>query len=175
MATRERIFVDDTGRPLDERLQSALRTAAPRLTRDFPALSDDCDRTRVLETAAGLVARREARYGAVDSVLKYTLKVVRRIAARVARRTPVMVSASAERLEALTAARGAAASPEVQVAIRRAVGRLDPEARQAVRMHAAGLTRKEMAVRSGVPVRRVEAALRRARRTLRRLGITNVG
>ena len=75
------LLLDEFGRPLSTRLQSVLLPLAPRLQRQFPALSDDCTLTEVLEESGRRIAAREERKGPLDNPHGYAWVVARRIAA----------------------------------------------------------------------------------------------
>jgi hypothetical protein len=74
------LLLDEYGQPLSPRLQRALLPLAPRLQRQFPALTDDCTITEVLEEAGRRMAGREERKGPLDNLDAYAWVVAKRMA-----------------------------------------------------------------------------------------------
>lgn len=81
MHARRVVLVDEYGQPLSTRLHDALVPLAARLQRQFPALTDDCTITEVLEESGRRIAAREERKGPLDNLPAYAWVVVRRMAA----------------------------------------------------------------------------------------------
>ncbi len=77
--TRE-MFVDQRGQPFDDRLQAALRSAAPLVRREFPSIRDDVIFAEILEEAARLITDFEARNGRVRKLPAYALVTARNVA-----------------------------------------------------------------------------------------------
>src|SRR5258705_4616148 len=75
------LLLDEFGQPLSARLQGVLLPLASRLQRQFPALSDDCALTEVLEESGRRIAAREERKGPLDNPHGYAWVVARRMAA----------------------------------------------------------------------------------------------
>ena len=75
------VLLDEFGHPLPARLQDALLALAAQLRREYPALSDECLMTDVLEETGRRIAAREARKGEVTNLPAYAWIVAKRIAA----------------------------------------------------------------------------------------------
>ena len=75
------LLLDEFGQPLSARLQNALVPLVAQLRRDYPALTDECMITEVLEESGRRIAAREERKGEVTNLPDYAWTVAKRIAA----------------------------------------------------------------------------------------------
>ena len=75
------LLLDEFGQPLSARLQNVLVPLGTQLRRDYPALTDECMLTEVLEESGRRIAAREERKGEVTNLPDYAWIVAKRIAA----------------------------------------------------------------------------------------------
>src|ERR1700720_3295555 len=73
-------LLDESGNPLNTRVEGVLAHLAPRCQRQFSALRDDLALTEVLEEAGQRIARREQRSGPIHKLHAYAWVTLRSVA-----------------------------------------------------------------------------------------------
>lgn len=88
-------FVDQTGQPLNDRIQQVLRRLLPELRKRYPLIVDDVVITEILEGAGQRIADRERRFGPVKNLQGYASVIVRHVAASRMRHASMRVEQAA--------------------------------------------------------------------------------
>ena len=86
MHSRSVSLVNETGGPLDPRIERVLMKMLPRFRRQFPSFRDDVALVDVLEEAARRIAKREARIGPIAHLAGYAWVTLRTVATSKLRR-----------------------------------------------------------------------------------------
>jgi hypothetical protein len=167
------LLLDQFGQPLSTRLQNVLLPLAPRLQRQFPALSDDCTLTEVLEESGRRIAAREERKGPLDNPHGYAWVVARRMAAlRLRHDHWAVASATLTGAEGETALRGMSAgyatSEQIynEILCKELLAHLNPIERQIAKGKNAGQSDDEIARGCGTSPRTIFNAWRRLKRKM---------
>ena len=173
MHTHFVLLLDEFGQPLSARLQSVLLPLAPRLQRQFPALTDDCTRTEVLEESGRRIAAREDRKGPLDNIHAYAWVVVRRMAAlRLRHDQWAVASATLTSADSEIALRGMpsgfATSEQIYNSIlyKELLAHLSPLEQQIAKGKSAGHSDDEIARGCGTSCRTIFNAWRRLKRKM---------
>lgn len=166
-------LLDEYGQPLNERLQGALATLAPRLQRQFPTLNDDCAVTEVLEEAGRRIAAREERQGPLDQLHSYAWVVVKRMAALRLRHDEWAVASatlgsdeSTTALDGLPSSVGTTEQVEAKIFFQQLYAHLTPEERHLVKSRQGGLSMEEIARLRGTSILTASSTWRRVKRKL---------
>jgi hypothetical protein len=167
------LLLDEFGQPLSTRLQNVLLPLAPRLQRQFPALSDDCTLTEVLEESGRRIAAREERKGLLDNPHGYAWVVARRMAAlRLRHDQWAVASATLTGVEGETALRatpaGYGTSEQIynEILCKELLAHLNPIERQIAKGKNAGQSDDEIARGCGTSPRTIFNAWRRLKRKM---------
>lgn len=86
MHSRSVSLVNETGGPLDPRIERVLMKMLPRFRRQFPSIRDDVALVDVLEEAGRRIAKREARIGPIAHLAGYAWVTLRTVATSKLRR-----------------------------------------------------------------------------------------
>jgi alkylhydroperoxidase/carboxymuconolactone decarboxylase family protein YurZ len=73
-------LVDETGGPLDPRIERVLMKMLPRFRRQFPSFLDEVALADVFEEAARRISRRETRLGTIAHLPGYAWVTLRTVA-----------------------------------------------------------------------------------------------
>src|SRR3954447_16476196 len=73
-------ILDERGRPLNPRIESALASLVPRLQRHFPTFRDDGALVDALEEAGRRITHREAENGPIERLHGYAWVTLRNVA-----------------------------------------------------------------------------------------------
>lgn len=164
-------LVDARGREFTGQLLDALLRFAPKLRRDFPALSgDDVDLAEMLEAAGERILARLSEFAGVEDIDSYTWTTIRNLARsrmrllrnRI-RRESIDAPSGRSMLDILQAPRGTQGQIESGIFMRELAAWFTPDEQAVENMHAQGWTLREIAAMRGCSVEAVEAAHRRAR------------
>ena len=173
MPVNQVLLVDEYGHLLSERLHAVLATLAPRLQRKFPALSDDCVVTEILEEAGRRLAAREQRKGPIEELHSYAWTVACRMAAlRLRHDDWVLANAisasdhSPTGFDRVSAAFGTAEQIEAKILFDELYEHLTPEERHLVMARHGGLYLDEIARLQGTSILSVVTVWRRVKRKL---------
>jgi DNA-directed RNA polymerase specialized sigma24 family protein len=166
-------LLDERGQPLSSHIDSVLRDLAPRLQRDFPALSDEVTITEVLEEAGRKIVRQEQRSGPIQKLHGYAWVTVdsiatsrmRRGSMRLARATLVSEEGEAA-LEGLQSAVGTVEQIEADIYYRQICKQLTPEEQLLCTWKRWGFSSREIAEAQGHSVERVNTFFHRLKQKI---------
>ena len=168
-------LLDESGKPLPERIQHVLDALTPKLRRKFSMIRDEVVLIEILEQAGQQIARREARDGPVEQLYGFTWVTLRNVAISRLRRSPELLEGlaigSEESAVALSSLRAEESSPEVieyNILLREVLGRLSSRERMIAIWKKAGFSSAEIAAELGMSVSCVDTKLCRLRRKVRK-------
>jgi RNA polymerase sigma factor (sigma-70 family) len=174
--------LDETGHPIDPRIEQALVSLIPRFHRHYPAFRDDVSVVEILEEAGRKIGLRERRSGPIEHLHAYAWVTLRTIAAsrlrrgegRLARRTFGAESGGAA-IEGAAAKAGGPEEIERSILLRELLERLSPDERLVCMWKKAGYTSQEIAERRGTTAGAVDVMLSRIRQKVRESMETRMG
>jgi RNA polymerase sigma factor (sigma-70 family) len=168
-------FVDQTGHPLNDRLQQVLRALAPRLRRQFPALRDDVVITEILEEAGRRMVEHERRFGPIEKLRGYAWVSIRHAATSRLRRASMRLQqqtlGGAESMAAmadLPAERGSAEAVERDLLLAEILALLSEEERRVCIWKKAGFSSREIARYLGRSTEAVDTMFFRVKQKVRK-------
>jgi RNA polymerase sigma factor (sigma-70 family) len=168
-------FVDQTGHPLNDRLQQVLRALAPRLRRQFPALRDDVVITEILEEAGRRMVEHERRFGPIEKLRGYAWVSIRHAATSRLRRASMRLQQQtldgAESMAAmadLPAERGSAEAVERDLLLAEILALLSEEERKVCIWKKAGFSSREIARYLGHSTEAVDTMFFRVKQKVRK-------
>ena len=145
-------LVNETGGPLDPRIERVLMKMLPRFRRQFPSFRDDVALVDVLEEAARRIAKRESRIGPLAHLAGYAWVTLRTVATSKLRRGDARLMeriVPADEGAALLSTAGAtshtAADLERSVLHREVLAMLTPSERRVCALKAAGFSTQQIA------------------------------
>jgi RNA polymerase sigma factor (sigma-70 family) len=179
-SSRSPAFVDESGHPLDERIQRVLEPLRPRLRRRFAsALDDDTVITEILEEAGRRIAARGTLDVPIEDLPAYAWKTVRNVANSRLRRSPMRLildtlasDASEAALEELQASVGTPNQIEAEIQMREISAELTPSERQLLASKQLGFSSREIAQRHNTSVANVDTMFYRVKQKIRQLRLT---
>jgi DNA-directed RNA polymerase specialized sigma24 family protein len=169
-------ILDEDGRPLNRRVESALASLVPRLQRYFPTFRDDSALIDVLEAAGRHITHREADAGPIERLHAYAWVTLRNVATsrmragagRIVQRT--LASADSQIVLNATPARyGTAEDIERRVLLREVLEALTEEERLVCIWKKAGFSSSEIAARRGGSAASVDVLVFRIKQKVRGL------
>lgn len=168
-------FVDETGQPLPEHIQDALRAMLPRARREFATLRDETIFTDVMEAAGRRVVEAERRLGPLnDGLHGYCWAAVRSVAvSRLRRMREGLNHATLEvpdNLGSESSASSSHGSPETierEILLREIFAMLSPEERRLALLKKAGFSSAEIGRRRGKSRESVDMMYSRVRAKIR--------
>jgi RNA polymerase sigma factor (sigma-70 family) len=168
--------LDESGRPIDPRIEHALVSLVPRFRRHYPAFRDDLSIIDILEEAGRKIRVREERRGAIERLHAYAWVTLRTIAAsrlrrgegRLARRT-VAAEGGAAAIDGTPARDGGPEEIERSILLRELLERLSPDERLVCMWKKAGYTSQEIGDHRGTSAGAVDTMLSRIRQKVREL------
>lgn len=145
-------FVDQTGQPLNDRIQQVLRRLLPDLRKRYPFIVDDVVITEILEEAGQRIADRERQFGPVQNLPGYASVIVRHVAASRMRQRSMRVEELAldaeeshARLSALPSDRASADQIEREMLLKQIAAQLSPNEKVVWTMKQAERSSREIA------------------------------
>ena len=167
-------LLDERGHPLNTRIESALRSLAPKFRRRYPHVHDELELTEILEKAGRKIAIREQRSGAIEKLHAYAWVTLRSVAAtrmrrssnRLARET-VGSEESYSILSTMPAQSGTQEQVERDILIKEVLTHLTPEEWTVCNLKKMGFTSAEIARERGSSVAAVDMLFSRAKQRLR--------
>ena len=169
-------LVNETGGPLDPRIERVLMKMLPRFRRQFPSFRDEVALVEVLEEAAKRIARRERRRGAIAHLPGYAWVTMRTVATSRLRRGDARImerivpaAEGAALLSAAGATSHTAADLERSVLHRQVLAMLTPTERRICAMKTAGFSTQQIARRLRRSATSVDTLFSRAKVKVRRL------
>ena len=169
-------FLDQTGKPFDDRIETVLCDLLPRFRRQFPSFTDEVVVAEILEEAGRRIADHETRAGLVDRLHGYAWVTVRNIAMSRMRRAPSRLAqrtlASEQGEIALSSVESPLGSPdqiESDVLLHEVLAQLTADERLVCVWKKAGFSTKEIAKHRGSSVSAVDTLFFRAKQKIRRL------
>jgi RNA polymerase sigma factor (sigma-70 family) len=168
-------LVDEDGKPLDPRVETALLSLIPRFRREYPPFHDDSLLVQALDLAAQKIARRERQAGPVENLYGYAWVTLRSVAVswlrsgsgQVVQRT-VTSASSARAIDGLSATAGSVDQIERQILLREILDRLTPDERLVCIWKKAGFSSAEIAAHRGTSAGAVDTLFSRTRDKVRR-------
>jgi len=168
-------LVDSNGRPVPERIATALGRLLPQLRRRFPALNDDMLLTRVLDECSEKLIRREADYGPIDRLHAFAWVTLRNVAISEMRRGYGRVLQASDHFRhdyARSTTHGVQSPQEVMeraVLWKEMLSALPWKERRVFVRKARGMSSAEIALDLRCSTSSVDTTLSRAKRRLRKL------
>ena len=176
MEPRKLELLDQSGRPLDSRVQRVLRRLLPRLRRQFPTIEDEVTQADVLEEAGRRIARREERSGPLEKIEGYAWVTVRSVATSLMRKASSRLrqrtlgsEASEAVLSTASANSGTPEQIERDILLRELLDQLSPDERWVMIRKLGGLSSQEIAQERGSSVAAVDALYSRTKQKARRM------
>ena len=179
MHSRSVSLVDETGGPLDPRIERVLMKMLPRFRRQFPSFRDEVALVDVLEEAARRIARREARLGAIAHLPGYAWVTLRTVATSMLRRGDARImerivpsAEGAALLSVAGATSHTAADLERRVLHSQVLALLTPSERRVCALKAAGFSTQQIARSLRRSATSIDTLFSRAKAKARRLAET---
>ena len=169
-------LLDESGNPLDTRVEGVLTRFVQKVQRHFPALRDDQALTEVLEEAGRRIASRELRTGPIEKLHGYAWVTLRSVATSWMRRGSSRLAqktlASEEGRSALATVPTDSNSPEQierNILFREVLAQLTAEERLVCIWKKAGFSSQEIARHRGCSVGAVDILFFRTKEKIRRI------
>jgi DNA-directed RNA polymerase specialized sigma24 family protein len=169
-------FLDGDGNPLDERIQSVLRTLRLRFRRQLPRLDDDLFVTEVFEEGGRRIVAHEAEHGRVEDLEAFAWTVVLNVArSRLARSSMRLVTetlssaASDAVIQGLHARDGTREQIESDILVQEILAHLTPQERDLYFRRAWGHSSREIARACGTTAGNVNTLVYRMNLKIRDL------
>ena len=173
-SSRSPAFVDESGHPLDARIQQTLHDLRPRLRRRFSALRDDTVITEVLEEAGRRISGRERANGPIENLTAYAWVTVRNVARSRLRRSAMRLildtlasDASEAALEELQANIGTPEQIEANILMRELYARMTPSEQWLLAGKRLGFSSREIARQHSTSVANVDTMFHRLKQKVR--------
>jgi RNA polymerase sigma factor (sigma-70 family) len=169
-------FLDHTGNPLPDRIQSALDKLVPRLRKKFSMIRDEVILVEIMEQAGQKLLNREVRDGRIDQLYGFAWVTVYRVAISKLRSSPYLLeqptvdsAESASALSRLTSEQSSPASIERDVLVSQVLGHLSPRERMIAIWKKSGFSSREIAENLEISVSTVDTTFCRVRQKVQRL------
>jgi DNA-directed RNA polymerase specialized sigma24 family protein len=167
-------LVDENGQPLSSHIDRVLRDLAPRLQREFPALTDEVTIVEVLEEAGRKIVNHERQAAPIDKLHGYAWTTVNSIATSRMRRGSMRIARatlepdqSEVALGSLRSSSGTAEQIETDILLGEMLAQLTPEEQLMCSWKRLGFSSKEIAREQGTSIERVNTFFFRLKRKIR--------
>jgi RNA polymerase sigma factor (sigma-70 family) len=167
-------ILDERGRPLNPRIESALASLVPRLQRHFPTFLDDGALVDALEEAGRRITHREEETGPIEKLHGYAWVTLRNVATSRMRGGPGRIqqrtldSSDAQvLLGGAPATYGTAEEIERKILLREVLESLTEEERLICVLKKAGFSSHEIATRRGSSAAAVDTLISRIKQKVR--------
>lgn len=167
-------LLDEGGRPLDARIERALRALVPRFRREYRMIADEVLVIEMLEEAGRKIAGHERRVGTIEHIHEFAWVTLRnlaiahlRLASSKMTRTALMSSEGQAALARAVSHEGSPEQIERRVLCHELLAQLTDEERQLCIWKAVGVPSREIARHVGLSVTAVNTAHHRAIKKLR--------
>ena len=169
-------LLDADGKPLEERLLTALNDLLTRFRRRFPAIQDEVELTEVFEEAARRIQKRERQAGPIEKLRGYAWKALESIGVSVHRRSTMQVRVrriesrtGPEIVSTLQALDGSVDQIERDILLREIESSLTPQEARIFHLKALGFSSEEIARSRGSSVNSVDKVMSRLKQKFRTL------